>query len=71
MLTKWEIGQELIAISDCMAEKIYEFEDGELIEKLQKMRAEIGEEFNKLKSHDFGIYDISCFDKQYGDKNKP
>lgn len=56
-LTDWDVGQELSKYSDEMC-TCWEFQDShpELFEMVQKVRREIGDAFNKLGSHGFGIY---------------
>ena len=56
-LTDWEVGQDLIKFSDEMA-SCWEFKEShpEIFEMIQKCRREIGDAFEKLGSHSFGIY---------------
>ena len=59
-MTKWELGQDLIAISDDMAEKIYDMGKAghkELAIRLDIIRAQIGDLFNEHNDHGFGIFD--------------
>lgn len=65
-MTKWEIGQDLIAISDHIGEKIYDMKDKdypELIKGLRIIQAQVGELFNKYNDHDFGIFDNSSLEE--------
>lgn len=67
-LTDWETGQELIAISDFIADKCGELDlkrFPQLIKELDRMRALLGNELDTLKSHEFGIYNGACFRKEY------
>lgn len=62
-LTKWEIGQDLIVVSDIMAEKVTGFAENDLYklaDELNILRAKVGDLFNKNNSHDFGIFDSDC-----------
>lgn len=60
-LTNWEVGQDLIYLSDEMGEKVYDFNKQghrELAIKLDLIRAQIGDLFNQYgKDHSFGIFD--------------
>lgn len=61
-MTKWEIGQDLIYISDIIGEKIYDMnKEGhiDLAIELDLIRAKIGDIFNKYNDHDFGIFDTN------------
>lgn len=65
-MTKWEIGQDLIAINDFMGEKVVDFRNAgetELAEKVNELRAEIGELFNQNNDHGFGIFDKSSLSR--------
>ena len=60
MLTKWEIGQELIAISDYIGEKRVELKDQghtRLANQLMVIQMQVGELFNDNNDHGFGIID--------------
>ncbi len=57
-LTKWEVGQDLIAICDLISEKDGEIRNSGFIEEsntLQDCRKRIAEVFNKLDSHGFRL----------------
>lgn len=56
-LTDWEVGQELIAISDFMAERSIDFKNShpDIYFLVNEMRLTIGDKFNRMKTHDFGI----------------
>jgi hypothetical protein len=59
-MTKWEIGQDLIAISDFIYEKRQDIKDSgnlELNAKLSVIQAQIGDLFNENNDHAFGIFD--------------
>lgn len=72
-MTKWEIGQDLIAINDFIAEKAVDIADSDpmLAMKLQKIRAEVGELFNENNDHTFGIFDRYSYDKLCLKEPKP
>ena len=62
VMTKWEIGQILIAINDDIADKIYDLnQDGHkrLAIKLDLIRAQVGDLFNEdgNSDHAFGVFD--------------
>ena len=62
MLTKWEIGQDLIAISDYIAKRRSDFRDNghtKLADQLMLIQMQVGELFNANNDHDFGIIDAS------------
>ena len=66
MLTKWEIGQELLAISDDIGEVRQEFTANGLLdlsEKLAVIQAQIGDLFNDNNDHVFGIFDSTNLKK--------
>lgn len=57
-MTKWEIGQELIAISDFIGKVEVELRENDkdlLSNQLRIMRMQIGDLFEKNNDHDFGI----------------
>jgi hypothetical protein len=59
-LTSWEVGQDLIAVADLIAEKNGEIRNSGFIEQsdaLQKAHQIIAEVFDKyhLESHGFGL----------------
>lgn len=57
-MTKWEAGQDLISCADLLAEKEVDLEHAgfkDLAKVLLKTRLMIGDEFNKLNSHDFDL----------------
>jgi len=59
-MTKWELGQDLIAINDDIAEKIYDMNKAghtELAIKLDLIRAQVGDLFNEYSDHAFGVFD--------------
>ena len=59
-MTKWEIGQDLIAISDYISEKevdIRKSGNKKLANKLRVIRMLVGDLFNENNDHDFGILD--------------
>lgn len=64
-LTKWEIGQDLIAVSDYFAENHSDICDqltAQDNDKLLKARALIGDVFNNENNdHSFGIYDTESY----------
>lgn len=57
-LTEWEVGQELIAISDFMAEHSRDFKEShpELYRVIDEARRTIGDKFNRMGTHSFGIH---------------
>lgn len=60
MLTKWELGQDLIQINDLVFEIAREFTDcghPELAIQLDLVRARVGDLFNENNDHSFGIFD--------------
>ena len=69
-LTNWEIGQELIAMSDYVVLRVESIEDEEIHREANKFRAYLGDKLDELGSHVFGIYDTQDFDDDYnkGDK---
>jgi len=57
-MTRWEAGQILIACNDKLCDKIEELKDNgypELAEKLDPIKRQIGDLFNDLGSHEFGL----------------
>ena len=67
-LTDWEVGQELIKISDTISESVADIGDSgssDLIQELKRMMGQLGDELKKLKSHDFGIYDYNDYAKEF------
>lgn len=61
-LTKWEIGQELIAISDYIGEKRVELKENghaRLADQLKLIQAQVGELFNDNNDHSFNILNAS------------
>lgn len=56
-LTDWEAGQELIKASDCLGECYSELKETHprLAEIIHECRLTIGDHFNKLGSHEFGL----------------
>lgn len=67
-LTKWEIGQDLIAASDYLAEKIDDIKadiSEEDLKTLNYALALIGNVFNNNNDHKFGIYDSTNWAKEY------
>ena len=67
VLTKWEIGQDLISISDFIGEKIHDLNEdghGDIGNSLDIIRAKVGDLFNKNNDHDFGIFDSDSLDNK-------
>lgn len=68
-LTDLEIGQEFIAISDLIIERMSNVPiDNRFIsiaKEMDRARAHLGDELDALNSHDFGIYNGACFRKEY------
>ncbi len=63
-LTNWELGQELIRMSDCMGEVLVEIQDqlpGNFIMSMHEARGLIGDELENIGSHDFGIYNSESY----------
>lgn len=60
-LTDWEVANELVFISDCIAERSYDFKDShpELFVMLYQIRQKIGDAFKAMGTHEFGIVDSS------------
>jgi hypothetical protein len=61
-MTRWEIGQDLIAISDYIAEKEVEFRREKhtvLADKMRLIRMHVGDIFNDNNDHSFKILDSS------------
>lgn len=58
-MTKWEIGQELIAISDFIGDRRVEIAETipQLSRELYKIQQQVGDLFNEYNNHDFGIID--------------
>jgi len=58
-LTDWEVGQDLVAISDYISERVSNVMEAKpaIGEMLQHCRRRIGDAFSALKSHGFGIYE--------------
>lgn len=56
-LTDWEAANELVAISDYMAERSADLRDShpDLYRFVQELRLQIGDKFNSLGTHDFMI----------------
>lgn len=56
-LTDWECGQELIKAVDTLDEIFSEIYSGhpDIAQIVFECSLKIGREFNKLKSHDFGL----------------
>jgi len=64
-MTNWEIGQDLIAISDYIDEKLEDITNSgndELALELERIQAQVGDLFNKYNDHCFGIFDSSWLD---------
>lgn len=67
MLTEWEKGQDLILINDYIAEIAHDFRKNghcDLADKLDIIRAPIGDLFNKNNDHCFGVFDSSSLKKK-------
>lgn len=60
-MTKWEIGQDLIAISDFIGEKEAELrsnkDNARLANQLRLIRLQVGELFNDNNDHQFRLPD--------------
>jgi hypothetical protein len=59
-MTTWEAGQELIACADQIADSEKDLRDAgfvELAAMLHECRLIIGDRFNQLGSHNFGLPD--------------
>lgn len=57
-MTKYDAGQDLIACSDFLGDKYIELKSGGFLkeaEVVQKARLMIGDAFEELGSHDFGL----------------
>ena len=56
-LTDWEVAQELIFISDTIGERSADFKMShpEIRSMLDEARRTIGDKFNRMKTHSFGI----------------
>ena len=56
-LTDWEVGQELIAITDYMCDHSRDFKHShpEIYEMILEARKTIGDKFNSIKTHSFGL----------------
>lgn len=56
-LTDWEAANELVAISDYMAERIADLRlsHPDVFNFVQELRLQIGDKFNRMNTHDFGI----------------
>jgi hypothetical protein len=56
-MTDWECGQELIAIQDTMFDRIQGLEKThpEIYKAIYNKACEIGDIFNALGSHEFGL----------------
>lgn len=67
-LTNWEIGQDLIAISDLINDKVDELDaqtHGDLIKELERCQAQVGDLFDKYNDHSFGIFNTQHFKEKY------
>lgn len=70
-LTDWETGQEFIAISDYIAERMGEVDTSrfpEIHKEMDRARAVLGDALDTLKSHHFGICNGAQFRKEYKEK---
>lgn len=59
-MTKWEIGQSLIKLSDDMAEAIDDLNESghvNIAVELDIIRARVGDIFNRHNDHEFGVFD--------------
>lgn len=65
-LTEWEVSNELCSIADYIADHSAEFHEShpKLHKMLFEMRQKIGDEFERRKTHKFGIVNS-------GDKWRP
>lgn len=57
-LTDWEAGQELIVIADTIGFRKSDLKDShpDLYKMLDEIQRTVGDKFNALNSHDFGLY---------------
>lgn len=66
-LTDWEVGQELIFFSDMIWERSADFKHShpEIYAMVKEMALTIGDKFNRMKTHSFGIgsHDSEPYDK--------
>jgi len=64
-LTKWEVGQDLIKVADLCSMLKVEMKDQypELYKMLDDVQRTVGDHFNKLGSHNFGLLDHSHKEK--------
>jgi hypothetical protein len=68
-MTNWEIGQDLIHLSDEVGDKVADLNRGgytELAIRLDIIRAQIGDLFNENNDHAFGIFDSASVWSQIG-----
>lgn len=56
-LTDWEAANELVAISDYMSERIADLKEShpDIYWFVHELRLQIGDKFNRLGTHTFGI----------------
>lgn len=65
-MTKWEIGQDIIKINDAMCEVVTELREnghGVISNRLNTIRALVGDLFNDCNDHTFGIFDSDSINK--------
>lgn len=56
-LTDWEVANELVSISDYMCERSNDFKKShpDVYAVVDECRRTIGDKFNRMKTHTFGI----------------